>query len=395
MVTAGAVINFLGSFINYVLGTILNVAIAVLGELFTLILTVFYYPLACILHSFSRIITGAFMQGLYAEAVGVTDGPINKALHGMLSYVGDIQNIFVVYSVCFIILAFMVNICEKAAKMRLTAMDMFKSLIIMTVSVFLSFNCCSIVTSIIGISEDLAAVVYDVLAPADKDISEDLSNSILTVRIIQNGEPVDPFKLREELARDPDMQEEGITAADGAEKEAETVIATIEGALNGTEARMIEAGVKLLISLLGGIFFFILPAAVSLMINIYCLSFFITRVIELVVYSSFLPVAISDVYSHGLLGSRSMKYIRKIITLAFQGMVIYLSLALSQTLIGIIGLKLLSGSVSEAAGMAGILGGSASNLGKVSLFFIIIITIEITMFSLARKSQETASDIAG
>ena len=392
----GTFLSIVEQLLSMIVGTSLNVILFPIANLLYIICYDFYRAFAPMLYGLAQLITGDFMQALYQEAIGVKQGVINRALKNMLFFIDDIQNIFIVYSVCFIIITFLIGLMKKTARVSLSVETFFKSLIMMSVCMALSFGGGTIVSALVDISGDISVVVYNAIGTGTKDVAEQLTNSLLTVDIMKNGGVRDFFELRDEMLITFDGNE-GTAAGESSNtgKIVDNLFKTTDEALTGEDMQLIEANIRVVISIIGGVLFLIMPAIISTLINIYCLSFFITRIIGLVVYSAFLPIAISDIYMNGLLGSHGAEYIKKIFTYAIQGVVLYAMLILSQKLIGTAGVYLLQGYSGTISNITDTLSFMFSGLGRTILFFIITMAIQITMFSLAKKSQDISVDIVG
>lgn len=390
----GTFLSIVEQLLSTMIGTSLNVILFPIANLLYIICYELYRVLAPMLYGLAQLITGDFMQALYQEAIGVKQGVINRALKNMLSFIDDIQNIFIVYSVCFIIITFLIGLMKKTVRASLSVETFFKSLIMMSVCVALSFGSGTIVSTLVDISGDISVVVYNAIGAGTKDVAEQLTNSLLTVNIMKDGNVRDFLELRDEMLITFDDSEE-IEAGESsnAEKIVDNLFKTTDEALTGENMQLIETNTRVVISIIGGILFLMMPAIISTLINIYCLSFFITRIIELVVYSAFLPIAISDIYMNGLLGSHGAGYIKKIFTYAMQGVVLYAMLILSQKLIGAAGVHLLQGYSGTISNITDALSFMFGGLGRTILFFIVTIAIQVTMFSLAKKSQDISADI--
>ena len=131
-----------------------------------------------------------------------------------------------------------------------------------------------------------------------------------------------------------------------------------------------------------------IPFLVVLVVDIFCLSVFLTRGIQLAVYTVFMPIAITDMYHNGLVGSSGMRYIKKFAAIGLQGIVLYITLILAQLFIGSVGVSLFSGSSFYGFDVFG-------GIGNALLFMIVAVATAFTSFSLALKSQQIANDIVG
>ena len=156
------------------------------------------------------------------------------------------------------------------------------------------------------------------------------------------------------------------------------------GKLLGTITSPVMGTLKLSIGLIA----MAIPFLVVLVVDIFCLSVFLTRGIQLAVYTVFMPIAIVDMYHHGLMGSSGMRYIKKFAAIGLQGIVLYITLVLAQLFIGTVGVELFSNSSFFGFSVFG-------DIGKALLFIIVAVATAFTSFSLALKSQQIANDIVG
>lgn len=400
MVVAGIatlLTDVLSQIMNILFAPILSVLMIILELVGCVVITVFYYPLVALLRTEAQLVTGTILQSLYSDALGLSeDGVIGTALNGMLAITGDIQNIFIAYGVVFIVVTFMTKMGDKAARMNLEVQNFAKAFMVMGISAALCFACSPIVNTLVNIGTGITSIVYDAIEKNQTDTSVMLVNELSTTKLLyESGDIIDWGSVimgyNESAVEDGD----GYNAAFGKDDTVNETTNSIKNAVTGTSGQETFRYARMFCGILGGILFLILPTILSLAINIFCLSFFITRIIELSVYVVFLPIPMADVYEHGLIGSSGGKHLRKIAALIFQGVVLYSILAFSQLFIGTIGGAILSGASDADGSFINMIDQILGGIGSVTLYLVVIIATDIMMLTLAKKSLEVATDITG
>lgn len=114
----------------------------------------------------------------------------------------------------------------------------------------------------------------------------------------------------------------------------------------------------------------IIPAFISLLISTFCIASLIARALQLMIYTVFAPVAMSDLFTGGFMNSSGMKFLKKYLAIGLQGGVIVIGITISRTLL---------------INMAGSAFGST--LGSLIVNFV---TLTIVM-----KAQSMANDFVG
>lgn len=400
MVVAGIatlLTDVLSKIMGVLFAPVLSILMVILELVGCVVITIFYYPLVALLKTEAQLVTGTILQSLYSDALGLSqDGVIGSALKGILAITGDIQNIFIVYGVVFIIVTFMIKMGNKAARMNLEVQNFAKAFMTMGISIAICFACSPIVNMLVNVGTEITSVVYDAIGKNQTDVSVKLVNELSTTRLLyDSGDVIDWGSVIMDYNESAVEDDDGYNAAFGKNDAVNETANSVKNAVTGTAGQETFKYARMLCGILGGILFLILPTILSLAINIFCLSFFITRIIELSIYTVFLPIPMADVYEHGLIGSSGGRHIRKIVALIFQGVVLYAILAFSQLFIGTIGNSILSGAVDADGSFVNMFNQILGGLGSTTLYLVVIIATDIAMLTLAKKSLDIATDIAG
>ncbi len=130
------------------------------------------------------------------------------------------------------------------------------------------------------------------------------------------------------------------------------------------------AALGYLILLMGVCIKIIIPAFISLLISTFCIASLIARALQLMIYTVFAPVAMSDLFTGGFMNSSGMKFLKKYLAIGLQGGVIVIGITVSRTLL---------------VNMAGSLFGAT--LGSLIVNFVIL--------TIVMKAQSMANDFVG
>lgn len=411
MVIAGGIIDTIVSGLASVLNTLLTtlmygVLIAVeylAGWIIVPIATVVYYAIGPLVVGMAKFISGEFMSSLYSDALMVSGGGVmTNALRGLSAAVGDISNILIIYGVIFTTIFFLLDLFDKSARSELDLLVFSKSLIIFVGVVSLISNAPTLAASVVEITGDITKSMFEktnaavgsgtkivtdengnyVISKNDEGatLSAKLANGIARFKIANdngtfNANMLDAyFDLGKEAAN-------SMFNSDNMDENLKKVLTTMAAVLT-TAASPASGTLYLAVALVG----ILIPFLVIFFIDIFCLSVFITRAIQLVIYTVFMPIAITDIYHNGVLGSPGMKYVKKFAAIGLQGIVLYTSLILAQLFIASVGANIFESNAYTAFGVFG-------GIGNTLLFIIVAVATAFTSLSLALKSQQIANDI--
>ena len=378
--------------------------------LFTLTFTILSAVGAPMIIGMSKFITGEFMTSLYSDALMVSDGgTLSTALHSLFDIVGDVSNVLIVYGVVFTAIYFLCDLYDKSSRSELDLMTFAKSLITFVAVTSLIGNASSVAGAAIAITGDITKQVFDETNTAIKtngsqkteeiwydengnatvkeagttSLSTLLANGIVGYEIANTAtnEMNDPVSAIASLATGIG---DDLFKPETYEDENLSGFIKVVGSVVGGIISPVMGSLKLAV----GLVVMAIPFLVVLVVDIFCLSVFLTRGIQLAVYTVFMPIAITDMYHNGLVGSSGMRYIKKFAAIGLQGIVLYITLILAQLFIGSVGVSLFSGSSFYGFDVFG-------GIGNALLFMIVAVATAFTSFSLALKSQQIANDIVG
>ena len=412
------ILSGLGDILSGIFNTLIYAAMAAVMYAFypavqALYLLV-YEILMPALFGMCKMITGEYMSSMYADALMVNDGgTFSTALKGVFSITADISNILIVYGVVFTIIFFMMDMYDRSTRDDLDIMSFLKQFITMIAVASLISITPQAATTIITLTGDITKEVFDEVEQIkgtdlntiqidadgtvvyntvndDNTIAAKLLNGMMGVGegyslIRDNGEDYKTAVEAQLIVVDGQSLEgiwDSMTDAD------QSILSKVQSIITGV-LDIFVSPISISLKLLVAVLMLLIPFIVILGINVFCLSIFITRGIQLAIYTVFMPIAIVDMYHNGVMSSTGIRYIKKFAAIGLQGIVLYVCLVLAQAFLGTIGVAIYSNnSVAEATGI--IAAG-----GNGLLFLIIAVATAFTSLSLALKSQQIANDIIG
>ena len=412
------ILSGLGDILSGIFNTLIYAAMAAVMYAFypavqALYLLV-YEILMPALFGMCKMITGEYMSSMYADALMVNDGgTFSTALKGVFSITADISNILIVYGVVFTIIFFMMDMYDRSTRDDLDIMSFLKQFITMIAVASLISITPQAATTIITLTGDITKEVFDEVEQIkgtdlntiqidadgtvvyntvndDNTIAAKLLNGMMGVGegyslIRDNGEDYKTAVEAQLIVVDGQSLEgiwDSMTDAD------QNILSKVQSVITGV-LDIFVSPISISLKLLVAVLMLLIPFIVILGINVFCLSIFITRGIQLAIYTVFMPIAIVDMYHNGVMSSTGIRYIKKFAAIGLQGIVLYVCLVLAQAFLGTMGVAIYSNnSVAEATGI--IAAG-----GNGLLFLIIAVATAFTSLSLALKSQQIANDIIG
>lgn len=412
------ILNGLGDILGGIFDTLIYAAMAAVMYAFYPFLQALYLlayeVLMPALFGMCKLITGEYMSSMYADALMVNDGgTFSTALKGVFSITADISNILIVYGVVFTVIFFITDMYDRSTRDEVDTVLFFKQFIIMIAAASLISITPQAATTVITIAGGITKEVFDEVEKVKgtdlNTVQIDADGTVVSYNTVNEGNTVtvkllngmmgvgegyslirdngEDYKTAVEAQLIVDKQSfDGIwdSMTDADQGILDKVKSVITGVLD-----MFVSPISMTLKLVLAVLMLLIPFIVILGINVFCLSIFITRGIQLAVYTVFMPIAIVDMYHNGMMSSNAMRYIKKFAAIGLQGIVLYMCLILAQAFLGTMGVAIYSNN--SVTGATGVIAAGGNGL----LFLIVAVATAFTSLSLALKSQQIANDIIG